>query len=301
MQVLAIGAAKHIDVIRDRLDYEFRSLEEEGIAVNVRQFNRGKITFLGCDLVRGQPAGELATLVRSFAANAVSDVILNEWETTLIRKLIRQSYASLNQDELDTVCEFVTRALDGQRPGDVDLLHRLDRKSRILARLLEFLERHDELVLDGFITFRLKDYIEELEDAVDRAVDDYLMDKEYQEFIRLLRYFIEMQESRAEEVHVLVDAGGIYRLIDGNDQPVGSDGIDELVVEMVDGTLEYEDLMISSLVALAPLRVIVHCHDPGRELGSLDTLRAIFGERLTVCRACNRSFRPAQSEPQPAP
>ncbi|MEW6522605.1 MAG: putative sporulation protein YtxC [Bacillota bacterium] len=290
MQVLSIGADKHIKQIRDRLDYELKFLEEEGITVSVRESNRGNLTFLGCDVVKGQRANgqDLSIILKQFVANALSDVIINDWEATLIRKLVKESYNYLNQEELDAVCAFVSKSLDGRTSEGSDLVQRIDRKARILARLLDFLDRHDEVVVDGFITFRLRDYIEELEDAVDRAVDDYLMEKEYKEFIRLLRYFIEMQESRIDEVHVLVSPNGVYKLVDGENQPLRSEQLDEFVVEMIDGDLEYEDLLVSSLIALAPRLVTVHVRDTQQHLTSIDTLRSIFAERLIICNGCKR-------------
>ena len=62
------------------------------------------------------------------------------------------------------------------------------RKKQITEKIKEYLDKNDELILDGFINFRLKDYMLEIEGLVDDAVDDFLMEKEYLEFIRLLRY-----------------------------------------------------------------------------------------------------------------
>ncbi|MGE5542503.1 MAG: hypothetical protein ACM3WT_05660, partial [Bacillota bacterium] len=52
MQVVSIGTARHADQILERLNYEFRFLQEEGINIDVQQTNRGNLTFLGCKLVR---------------------------------------------------------------------------------------------------------------------------------------------------------------------------------------------------------------------------------------------------------
>ena len=59
--------------------------------------------------------------------------------------------------------------------------------------------------MEGFIRFRLKDYIEELKYIIDGSVDELLIDREYNEFIKLLRYFVEIQEPKVEEVHVLLE------------------------------------------------------------------------------------------------
>jgi hypothetical protein len=51
--------------------------------------------------------------------------------------------------------------------------------------------------LDGFLSFRLKEYRGRLAEVVDKAVDEYMMDMEYKEFIRVLRYFVDVQEAQS--------------------------------------------------------------------------------------------------------
>lgn len=43
----------------------------------------------------------------------------------------------------------------------------------------------------------------QLEDSVDIAIDEYLMDKEYNEFIKLLRHFVDLQEPKRDLVNVV--------------------------------------------------------------------------------------------------
>lgn len=57
--------------------------------------------------------------------------------------------------------------------------------------------------LEGFVRFRLKDIIDEIEMAIEMSVDDFIIQKEYNEFIDLLRYFVELQEPRIDLVNVI--------------------------------------------------------------------------------------------------
>jgi putative sporulation protein YtxC len=93
-------------------------------------------------------------------------------------------------------------------------------------------ENNDEMVLDGFIRFRLKDFRHELEKAVDRAVDDLLIEKEYSEFIKLLRYFVEIQEPKVEEVHVVVGEDNKYILLDSSLRIINNDLLEDLAREI---------------------------------------------------------------------
>ncbi|HAI21106.1 MAG TPA: hypothetical protein DCM14_04315 [Clostridiales bacterium UBA8153] len=122
---------------------------------------------------------------------------------------------------------------------------------------------------------------------MDRAVDEYLMGREYKEFIRPLRYFIEMQESRIEAVHVLVSSNGICRLIDKENQPLPSDHLDEGIIQLMEGDMGYEDLPVSSLITLAPRLVTIHMGAATQKPPSLETLISILPNACQSARGAS--------------
>lgn len=290
MQGITIGAADGVEDIRKRLDADMPFLQEEGIDVTVDLFNRGKFTFLDLDINTGNagpPETETAALVRHTVANAVSDVIVEKWERERIRKMIRESYYYFSPEEQDTILGYAERNLAAPEPAQRPGLYRVSRKSRILHRLRDYLDQSDELVVDGFVTFRLQDYTEELEDAVDRAVDDFLMEREYREFVRLLKYFVDVQEPRVDRVHVLIKAEGSFRLVDEAGNAIKSEYLEEFVVEMVESEINYEDLLVSALITLAPRQITLHRPQAGEWDESVETIKAVFGDRVLLCDGCS--------------
>jgi len=289
VNAISIGTESCLEPLRERLSIEMLSLREEGLDVRVDEESRGRLTFFGCNLAEGDATTEagrnLGSLLRHIVAGALSDVIVDNWEQRLLRKFIRSSYYYFNSEEQDTILSYAGRNLNsgGTEPAAAQTLAR---KRQVLHRLLDYLDGVDELVLEGFVTFRLKDYVEELEDAVDRAVDDFLMEKEYMEFIRLLRYFVEAQEPRVDEVHVVVYPGGGFKLLDETGQPIHNEYLEEFVVEMLDSEVNYEDLLISSLITIAPSRVSLHLPVMTGRDEAVETVRSVFGDRVTLCRGC---------------
>ncbi len=297
MQAVTIGTEHQAQDILARLDEEFRFLHEEGIDVSVGLQSRGNYTFVGCSVHPADP--ETGALFRHYVANALSDFIVEKWEHELLKKIIRGQYYYFSRDEQERIMEHA--GLNLAAPGEAhrDALHyKVSRKSKILHRLRDYLDQSDELVVEGFVHFRLRDYLEELEDAVDHAVDDFLMEREHHEFIRLLRYFVEVQEPRIEEVHVLVRSAGAFKLVDGTGANLRSEVLEEFIVEMVESEVNYEDLLISALISLAPTRLIVHGHAaPAWEEG-LDTIKGVFGERVKFCEECHLCSPVAAEQPQ---
>lgn len=287
MQAITIGTAEGIEEIRERLSDEFQFLREEGVKIHIGQSNRGSFTFLDCSVDSAPDTPTQAeALVRHYVANALSDVIVERWESGLIRKIIKGTYYYFSRDEQETIARYSGRNLADTGSVDSTQLYKVNRKAQVLHRLRDYLDSADELVLEGFVTFRLRDYVEEVEDAVDRAVDDYLMEREYREFVRLLKYFVDVQEPRMEHVHVLIRPGGSFRLVDDDGSAIKSEYLEEFVVEMVESEVNYEDLLISALITLAPKSVTVHSQTDVEWDESIETIKGVFGERVRLCNGC---------------
>lgn len=283
--MIAIGAAERTDELRDRLLSEFQFLQAEGMDVQIKTLTRGEWTFIGCDMVGRRPASpELWRRFRLYVANALSDVILNRWEERFLRKLIRSHYGYLGPEEQETVYGYAYRSLYMPEGRDQTLHYRVKRKGKILARLTEYLDKNNELFLDGFVTFRLKDYVQELEEAVDLAVEEFMLEKEHDEFVRLLRYFVEMQEPRLPAAGVCRGRGGLV-LVDGDGRHLKREDLEPLLGEAGQVAMDAEDFVISTLIALAPRALVIH-RPVERNKGMVDTLRGIFGSRLTICSGC---------------
>ncbi len=285
MQAITIGTAEGIEEVRQRLDQELRFLEQEGVSIRIGQRNRGKYTFLDyrVDDVPGTPS-QACALIRHSVASALSDVIVDKWEQQLIRKIIKGNYHYFSPDEQDTIVRYSGRNLaHGESAAPGAEVYRVNRKAHILHKLRDYLDSSDELVVEGFVTFRLREYLEELEEAVDRAVDDFLMEREYREFIRLLRYFVEVQEPRVDHVHVLMRPGGTFRLMDDDGSAIKSEHLEEFVTDLVESEVNYEDLLISALITLAPRRITVHACAGEEWDEPLETIQGVFDERVHVC------------------
>ena len=79
-----------------------------------------------------------------------------------------------------------------------------DKKFKSLSNsFYDFLYYNKSLVLNGFINFRIKSYLEILDDIVNEAVNNFIIEKEYLEFVSLLKLYINSQESNCKIVHII--------------------------------------------------------------------------------------------------
>ena len=76
----------------------------------------------------------------------------------------------------------------------LNLLMNFGRKSRIASRILGYIEDAPQLVVEGFITLWMQDYLTGDKVCLWRwLLRSCAMKKEYNDFVNLLRYFVETQ------------------------------------------------------------------------------------------------------------
>ena len=62
--------------------------------------------------------------------------------------------------------------------------------NEIIDKIKVCIEENNEFNINGFLLFRMKDLRLNIEVLIDRVIENYIIDKEYEEFIRLLKYFV---------------------------------------------------------------------------------------------------------------
>lgn len=253
--------------------------------LSVTESVAGDLLVFHCDVPKSAQysSHDVLQKVKRSIANGLCDIIIDEYEKVLVERLLQDQYGYLSEKDRELIKRKVMMKLVG-RSDDKSSPSLTQRKSRIWAKLVEYLEKENDLVLEGFITFRLKEYLEELFDVVDSTVEDYLVEREYKEFLKLLRHIMEKQSSHAGELNI-VRRNDDYVVLDSDKKPLSGDMGNFLEKGVHNLDLGKDDLIVSVVVTLSPERVFWH----GRQDKSpcYDLLKDLLGDRLTVCTGCN--------------
>ena len=124
---------------------------------------------------------------------------------------------------------------------------RREELSVLREKLVGYFSKHRTLVLEGFLHFRMQEFLMLWELAVEQAAARVLMQKEYGELMDSLRRFVEGRTSRVDALSVCIHADGTITLSDDNDVHIeyvdcAPDGILNLLVNMAPGKLTVYDL-----------------------------------------------------------
>ena len=207
----------------------------------------------------------------------MADIIIKHGEVKLLDKIIQKNANYFSTEERFKILKNVYSILS-QEKADFFWIRK---KEQIINTLIDFMDTSNTINLDGFIKFRLKSYVKDLNDVVNKAIDDYMVEKEYDDFIKLLKYFVDMQDSKFSVIHVLIDEHMNYTMLDENKNIIKDDLVE--VSGNLDEDFKNEDLLISSLISLSPQKIYFHCPETIINSNLLNTLKNVFGSKLIVC------------------
>ncbi len=206
--------------------------------------------------------------------DAISKTIVEAYESKLILKLINQNYFYFNLPDRKSI--FQKAVEYSESVGDSNSL--------VHGSVKKYLETTDKLMLDGFVNFRLKDYQSELGEVIDKAVEDFMIEKECKEFVKLLKYFVEVQKPKYDLVSI-VPRGGTYLIFDDKGEDISKQCAREFIKD--GGGISSDDLLISTLISIAPRRLCIHQAAKITNTELLRTIEQVFEKKITHCNGCD--------------
>ena len=100
------------------------------------------------------------------------------------------------------------------------------------------------------------------------------------------RYFVDIQEPKVDEVHILLKRGSIFKLVDKDGKQIENEYLNGFSIDLMTNSINYDDLLISALITLAPREVTIHTKEKNEFREILKTVENIFGARARYCPGC---------------
>jgi len=212
-------------------------------------------------------------------SNVLMKCIMKFYEKTIIKRVVNCDYFYFEPKEKSIIYDNCYEILEETDSDEFDL-----RKEKIFECLVEYISEHKFFILDGFVNFRLFEYNSLIEECVDTAVNKYIIDKEYKEFIELLRGFVSSQKNRTDIVHIIYSKAEPI-LMDEKQNILVYDNQFEHPKYLSDITFSSKDYCLNALLNLLPKKIIVHLLTEDDEF--VETLKLIFQNRLMICKECS--------------
>jgi len=260
--------------------------EQEQLPLQIVELRQGKRWLIQCKF--HDPSHEVTKnenmvqkIHRYYLANALAETILRHWEKEHVRQIIQKKH-HLMEDNWQMV---INKALDYLNKGLGQVRgYSVNRKTRLVNQILSCLDHSSVFDIEGFLRFRAQEYKSEVNKAVEYALDEYVIEKEYTDFILLLKHFVDSQKPQLECLHVGMTPQGKFHLYNNEGVKVTHQFLEDYQLDNVH-ELGYEDLLVSALISVAPRQITLHIRYEGYK-DTLKTIRSVFGDRVRDCQGC---------------
>ncbi len=221
-------------------------------------------------------------------ANVLYGVVVDEFYKNHIENFLADTYFFLKHDEIKEIKENSIKVLkDKESIIDENSIYCMNKKNSIISKIVDCMDENKEININGFITFRMKELKNDLEGIIDKIVEKYMVEKEYNEFVKLLKYFVEIQESKIEEVSIIIKSDATYLIQDKNGNDISEKLFSDLSELKYKENANIDDMLISMLITNSPEKIIIHCADNCRNLELIDTIKKVFTSRVIMCESCD--------------
>lgn len=290
MILLSIGFSKDNKEFYDRLNELCQYFKEKGVNIALCENKVSNMNYIKCVLKETEKDikvfDSFSEMFYIYVSNLIYEYIVNYYDSISIEKIIKNNYDFLSNEDAEIIKEKCIMALNGTGIFTQDGIQLIiNRKNTILKLIEEYLDENKELIIDGFITFRLRNFSNDLKNIVEKITEEYIIEKEYSEFIKLLKYFVDIQESKYEVVNVIIQKDGNYLIYDKQYKNITSDFFEDFSSDIkIDATIH--DMLISALITFAPQNIVIHGVENSKSQETIETIKNIFSDRLKICSGC---------------
>lgn len=262
----------NIDII-NYLQKSFENINLDETYISIRKFKHFNNIII-------HHKGNENTKFYNYISNCITKAILKFHEENLLYQNISLNYFYFNSYEKKKILE---NALNIINENDNFTL----RYDYINNEIFNTINNKHSIYLQGFINFNLSNYNEFLTNQVDASVNKFLIDKEYLEFVKILKLYIksEAENSKMEHLHLIYKNKTSVITDDNQNIIYYNDNITK-VKYVSDISFSSNDLALNTLLNVIPKSITIHLVD-GYQDEFINTLKLIFGEKAKICDDCD--------------
>lgn len=211
----------------------------------------------------------------NFLTELIGEVVIEFYEEKILKQLINYNYFYFDEYEKNKILENCMQLIEPEMYNT----KLLDNKN-----IKEYVKENKAMILDGFVYFRLRAYLEYSDEVVDSGVNQFVIEKEYREFISLLRVYVESKVPEYNLLHLIYINGESILLDEKRNIVSVSENIYNAKY-LSDISFSSNDFALNTLLCLLPRRIEIHLIDDEDEF--INTLMLIFEGRVTICKDCD--------------
>lgn len=233
-----------------------------------------------------------AEAYRSRFTETLDDFLWNDWMYIHIDNRLHHRHSYLTDDEREYLTLLTLHGL--RKTADADMADVRQSIHEGVEEAVRTAVTEAQGQMDGFISldaimrFRAKAWLQSLDEGIEEVVEQFLADREYEEFVSLLRYMLESQPLSQQKIHVFCTDERVW-MCDETGELISDEEVSRAAYQVSeDGEVNVEDLAMSVLITRSPCKIVIHDVTHGAPWPSFsETLERVFLERAIRCSNCS--------------
>ncbi len=212
-------------------------------------------------------------------SSILSFLVIYDYEDDILKNIIYRNYFYFSNCERKIILKNCFDIM-------VDSKHYLkDKYETLFNTFNNYINLNRNIFINGFINFRLTKYLSILNSIVDDAVNSFIVEKEYEEFISLLKLYINSNSSNSELIHIIYSKDFTF-ILDENKNIIKNSTDIPKAKFLSDISFSTNDYTLNSLLNLLPSKIYIHLIDNCID-EFIKTLCLIFEQKVSICTECN--------------
>ena len=154
-----------------------------------------------------------------------------------------------------------------------------DRRKYLSDLISNYISEWKIFNVEGFIRFRLNEYRKKLCYSIDYLLNKYEISIEYEFYIDLIRKFIDTQNRMIYELNIVPKNNG-YLIFDENNK-----NLNRICKEILEKEFSFtfenpDEFLLSSVITLAPIKVVTHKYNECSSRKIIKTLKNIYKQNF---------------------
>lgn len=214
-------------------------------------------------------------------SNLLTSLIIDLYEKNIIKNLIKSEYFYFDSNEQLQISNIVFEDLYDKSEA---IITQKNRFKIISDSFYRYLCSHHSIFLKGFATFRIKKYFDAILSQIDKSVNKFIVQKEYSEFISLLKMYVNSEVSSINVVHLIYHN---YKsiLLDESKNVINIETDIFDAKYLSDITFSSNDYALNTLLNIIPKKIYIHIIDNKID-EFINTIKLIFEDRVEFCSDC---------------
>ena len=219
---------------------------------------------------KGSEIKEYNILIKKISS-LLANTVIKFYNNYLLKNKLNTNYFYFNDFEKTKILEYCNE--------NCNEINFNKKRRKLIANLFkEYFSCNKKVILDGFITFYLYDYFKLLDEIIDQSINNYLIEKEYHEFIDLLKIYISTEPPKTDIIHLIYKNDSAI-LLNKKGEKINIDT--NLKTKFLsDINFSENDYCLNTLLNLLPKELIIYNDNKKDEF--LNTLEQIFENRIRL-------------------